>query len=48
MSRASVSCAAALVPFAALWLWTTSPVAGQSGARHDEWRTYGGDLGNTR
>jgi len=26
----------------------TAPIAGQSGARNGEWRTYGGDLGNTR
>jgi quinoprotein glucose dehydrogenase len=28
-------------------LWCTLPVCGQSGATNGEWRTYGGDLGNT-
>jgi quinoprotein glucose dehydrogenase len=28
-------------------LWLTAPITGQSGARNGEWRTYGGDLGNT-
>jgi quinoprotein glucose dehydrogenase len=27
--------------------WALSPVAGQEGAKNGEWRTYGGDLGNT-
>jgi len=31
-----------------LLLWTTLPAAAQSGATGGEWRTYGGDLGNTR
>ena len=30
-----------------LLLWSTAPITGQSGARNGEWRTYGGDLGNT-
>ena len=29
-------------------LWRRGPVIGQSGAANGEWRTYGGDLGNTR
>ncbi len=28
--------------------WTTASVNGQTGAPKGEWRTYGGDLGNTR
>jgi quinoprotein glucose dehydrogenase len=28
--------------------FATKPLIGQSGARNGEWRTYGGDLGNTR
>ncbi|MBZ5575661.1 MAG: PQQ-binding-like beta-propeller repeat protein [Acidobacteriia bacterium] len=28
-------------------LWGTLPVTAQSGAKNGEWRTYGGDLGNT-
>ena len=28
-------------------LSSTVPVYGQSGANNGEWRTYGGDLGNT-
>src|SRR5215471_3467950 len=31
----------------ALLLRVSGPIAGQSGARNAEWRTYGGDLGNT-
>jgi len=27
--------------------WTVHPMMGQSGAQSGEWRTYGGDLGNT-
>ena len=30
-----------------LILWATVPVIGQMGAQNGEWRTYGGDLGNT-
>ena len=48
MSRTSLRCLIAFVPAAALWLWTTAPVAGQVGANKDEWRTYGGDLANRR
>jgi quinoprotein glucose dehydrogenase len=33
---------------AGLSLAATSAAFAQSGARHGEWRTYGGDLGNTR
>jgi len=36
------------VPFAScLLLWAAAPITGQSGAKNGEWRTYGGDLGNT-
>jgi quinoprotein glucose dehydrogenase len=31
-----------------LLFWATVPAAAQSGAKGGEWRTYGGDLGNTR
>jgi len=34
--------------FATLLLSTISPVAAQTGAKNGEWRTYGGDLGNTK
>ena len=27
--------------------WATAPAMAQSGAKNGEWRTYGGDLGNT-
>ncbi|HYR91863.1 MAG TPA: pyrroloquinoline quinone-dependent dehydrogenase [Terriglobia bacterium] len=37
-----------LVSIACLTLWARMPVAGQSGARNGEWRTYGADLGSTR
>src|SRR6266849_4963281 len=30
-----------------LIIWATVPVAAQTGAKNGEWRTYGGDLGNT-
>ena len=30
------------------WVCVTPPVSAQSGAKNGEWRTYGGDLGNTR
>jgi len=30
-----------------LILWATAPAIGQMGAQNGEWRTYGGDLGNT-
>jgi len=36
------------VPFAScLLLCAAAPITGQSGAKNGEWRTYGGDLGNT-
>ena len=31
-----------------VFIWATSPIAGQSGAKNGEWTTYGGDLANTR
>src|SRR5208283_5941817 len=33
---------------AGMLLWGISPAAAQTGAKNGEWRTYGGDLGNTR
>src|SRR5580692_7255663 len=30
------------------FLLAISPVAAQTGAKNGEWRTYGGDLGNTK
>lgn len=32
---------------AAMFIWV-APAPGQSGARNGEWKTYGGDLGNTK
>src|SRR5260221_7289903 len=29
-------------------LWVVIPASAQTGAKNGEWRTYGGDLGNTR
>ncbi len=34
--------------FAIQLLSAISPVAAQTGAKNGEWRTYGGDLGNTK
>ncbi len=31
-----------------MFAWAATPSAAQSGAKNGEWRTYGGDLGNTR
>ena len=39
--------AAAFIFAAALLLAGISPLAAQTGAKNGEWRTYGGDLGNT-
>src|SRR5579863_8613796 len=39
---AGTACAVGMLAWAAL------PAAAQSGAKNGEWRTYGGDLGNTR
>ena len=33
---------------ASFFLWAVLPVAAQTGAKNGEWRTYGGDLGNTK
>ena len=30
-----------------LWVGAALPLAAQTGAKNGEWRTYGGDLGNT-
>jgi quinoprotein glucose dehydrogenase len=48
MSKQSVRYWAVFAPVAALWIWTIAPLAGQSGARGHEWRSYGSDLANTR
>jgi quinoprotein glucose dehydrogenase len=37
-----------MVPVAVLLLWATVTGVGQTGAPGGEWRTWGGDLGNTR
>src|SRR2546426_12432690 len=47
MSRESVRYCAVLAPVMALLLWTL-PLAGQSGAKTDEWRSYGGSVANKR
>jgi quinoprotein glucose dehydrogenase len=39
---------AQLIPVACFALWAVLPADAQSGAKNGEWRTYGGDLGNTR
>jgi quinoprotein glucose dehydrogenase len=36
------------VALASLLLWGIAPAAAQTGAKNGEWRTYGGDLGNTK
>ena len=48
MRRTDGSWLLRLVPVACLLAWVTLPLVGQSGAPKGEWRTYGGDLGNTR
>src|SRR5215475_1775113 len=35
-------------PLVGLLIWSSLPIAGQSGTKSGEWTTYGGDLGNTR
>ena len=37
-----------LVPLACLLVWATLPLGSQRGAPRGEWRSYGGDLANTR
>jgi quinoprotein glucose dehydrogenase len=44
-SRASTVFAAAAL---GAWIAAAEPLGGQDGAPNGEWRTYGGDLGNTR
>ena len=39
---------APLLAIGFLTTWAAMPGAGQTGAMEGEWRTYGGDLGNTR
>ena len=39
---------AATTPLIAWLAWATIPATGQAGADRGEWRTYGGDLANTR
>jgi len=41
-------CFARVIPAACLVVWAAVPAAAQSGAKNGEWRTYGGDLGNTK
>ena len=48
MTRTYSSWLLRLVPLACLLAWVTLPLGGQTGAPKGEWRTYGGDLGNTR
>ena len=38
----------AIAGVCAVLLWAAAPAAAQTGAPDGEWRTYGGDLGNTR
>jgi len=47
MHRLSRWCAR-MLPVAGLAVWALAPAAAQTGAKNGEWRTYGGDLGNTR
>ncbi|MSO29675.1 MAG: pyrroloquinoline quinone-dependent dehydrogenase [Acidobacteria bacterium] len=37
-----------VAPLVALLTWASLPIAGQSGVKIGEWRTYGADLANTR
>jgi len=37
-----------VIPIVCLLPWVAPPLVGQIGAPKGEWRTYGGDLGNTR
>jgi quinoprotein glucose dehydrogenase len=48
MSPTVLRWSARLAPVVILALWSTSYLAGQSGAPNGEWTTYGADLGNTR
>ena len=48
MRRGAFQTIVCIVPLACLLAWTATPLAGQSGMTRGEWRTYGGDLGNTR
>ena len=47
MSRRPIHDLAALVLLILVILWTTTPVAGQSGAKNGEWRAWGADGGTT-
>ena len=48
MRRTFCSWPLLVAPMAIVLAWLTMPVAGQSGTTTGEWRTYGGDLANTR
>ncbi|HVH27831.1 MAG TPA: PQQ-binding-like beta-propeller repeat protein [Vicinamibacterales bacterium] len=48
MKRKVARAVAFTIPVVLLIAWTTMTARGQSGAPGGEWRTYGGDLGNTR
>jgi quinoprotein glucose dehydrogenase len=48
MRRTSQSLLLRIVPVVGLLAWVTLPLIGQSGATNTEWRSYGGDLANTR
>src|ERR1700752_165749 len=39
---------ARMIPVASLVIGAVMPAGAQTGAKNGEWRTYGGDLGNTR
>ena len=47
MGRTFSRCVVGLAFLSLLLSWPAAPVTGQSGAKNGEWRTYGGDLGNT-
>src|SRR5712691_8940920 len=48
MSRREPRPALTLISLVGLLVALSSGVAGQSGTKNGEWRTYGGDLGSTR
>ena len=47
MSRRPVQHLAVIALLIVVLLWTTTPVAGQSGAKDGEWRSWGADGGTT-
>ena len=48
MSAKPIRVLAAALATLALLMWTRMPLSGQSGARNNEWRYYGGDAGSTK